>query len=347
MAEETGSRRGMVIGALAALVLAACIAVLRQRGVPDLVVQSDEGWVGEMRVAIAGEVVAPGTYTVRGDARLADVIAAAGGYTDAAARDVLNPAARVSDGQAYTIPLQPTPAPRAATATARATTTAATVTTPTRPADHRQTTMPSVLPPTGTEGVGGLPPPDVTFTGDTGGATASVNLDALTDIATTVIPDVEALIDDSVTIGTPEASGTPHARGPRAPRAPRLPAAPRPAPAVHATSTPRPTSTPHPTPTPHPPRATAAKSTAAAKTASTPAVRMAPAASVAPVKKARINAASREELATVPHLSADLARRITGNRAAHGPYRRLDDLTRLPGISRRTVEELRNSLTTE
>ncbi len=331
----------MVIGALAALVLAAFIAVLRQRSVPDLVVQSDEGWAGDVRVAIAGEVVAPGTYTLHGDARLADVIAAAGGYTDAAARDVLNPAARVSDGHAYTIPMQPTPAPRAATATARATTVAGLTTPPRSPA---QTHTAASSPPTAasTETVGDIPPGDAT---PTGSATTSAGLSALADIAAYVIPEVDALIDDP---GTPEASGTP--RAPRAPRAPRPPPAPRAAPAVRATHTPHPTAAPRPAPIATTVRATIVKPTAAAKMAPTAAVKMAPVASVAPGKKTRtthINTASREALASLSHIGADLARRITVDRAAYGPYKHVDDLTRVPGISRRAVEELRNSLTTE
>jgi competence protein ComEA len=96
----------MFMGAIAALVIAAMYVLLRQKHTPDLLVQSDEGWQPDVRVAIAGEVATPGTYTLRGDARLSDLIAAAGGYTDRAERNAFNPAARLGDGQQYVIPTQ-------------------------------------------------------------------------------------------------------------------------------------------------------------------------------------------------------------------------------------------------
>ena len=118
-------RRGLVISAVAALVVAAMYVLLRQRSVPDLLVQSDEGWQPEVRAAIGGEVVSPGAYTLRGDARLSDLVTAAGGYTEQAEQATLNPAARVSDGMEYVIPvrtartaLSPTRAPTAASAPA-------------------------------------------------------------------------------------------------------------------------------------------------------------------------------------------------------------------------------------
>jgi len=353
MAEKTRSRQGMVIGALAALVLAAFIVVMRQRGVPDLIVQSDEGWAGEVRVAIAGEVIAPGTYTLRGDARLADVIAAAGGYTDAAARDILNPAARVNDGQAYTIPLQPPPAPRTATTAARATTVAAALATPTRSPNPTHTGIPSPPTAASTELVGDIPPVDVPPFAET--ATATAGITGLGDIAAYVISGVETFLEDDPTgTGTPEASGTPRAtRAPRGPRVLRPPSLPHAAPTVHATSPPRPTATPHPAPTVAAVRAATVRPATTVKTASTSAapathaVKMAPAASIPPVKKAGINSAPQEELASLPHISTGLARRVVADRSAHGRYKSAEDLLRVPGISRRTVEELRNSLTTE
>lgn len=116
MGEGSGLRRSIFLGAIAALVVAAIWIVLRQKNTPDLLVQSDEGWQPDTRVSISGEVASPGIYTLRGDARLSDLVAAAGGYTDKAARDAFNPAARVADGQQYVIPVQ---TPRAATATPR------------------------------------------------------------------------------------------------------------------------------------------------------------------------------------------------------------------------------------
>jgi competence protein ComEA len=116
MADGTRVRRAMLLGALAALVVAAIYIILRQKHTPDLLVQSDEGWQPDVRVTVAGEVVNPGMYTLRGDARVNDLIAAAGGYTDRAERGLFNPAARIADGQQYVIPIA---SPRASTATSR------------------------------------------------------------------------------------------------------------------------------------------------------------------------------------------------------------------------------------
>lgn len=125
MADRARIRRAMFVGALGALIVAALYVLLRQKHTPDLLVQSDEGWQPDVRVSVAGEVVSPGTYTLRGDARLSDLIAAAGGYTDKAERNALNPAARLGDGQQYVIPTQSgrtaaqtATAPRATTAPA-------------------------------------------------------------------------------------------------------------------------------------------------------------------------------------------------------------------------------------
>lgn len=304
MEEKAGSRRGMVVGALAALVLAAVIAVMRQRNAPDLIVQSDEGWAGEIRVAIAGEVLAPGTYTLHGDARLADLIAAAGGYTDTAARDVLNPAARIGDGQAYTIPVQPTAAPRAATATARA----SGVTAPMRPPEPTHIVSPS--PPAMTN-------VETTVTSD---ASPAAGVRALTDAAASVAAEVASVAGTPPATDMPGATGTPHPPG--APRDTRAPAAPRPTATSHMIATPRATATLRATGTPH----------------------MMPAATTAPMM-VNINTASKEELASLPHIGSALAERIVADRAAHGPYKSVSDLARVQGISGRTVEELHDRIT--
>lgn len=106
MSDAGSRRRGLVISAVAALVVAAIYVLLRQRSVPDLLVQSDEGWQPEVHAAIGGEVVSPGAYILRGDARLSDLVTAAGGYTEQAEQTALNPAARVSDGMEYVIPVR-------------------------------------------------------------------------------------------------------------------------------------------------------------------------------------------------------------------------------------------------
>jgi competence protein ComEA len=126
VADASNRRRGLVISAVAALVVAAIYVLLRQRNVPDLLIQSDEGWQPEVHVAIGGEVLSPGSYTLRGDARLSDLVTAAGGYTEQAERTALNPAARLSDGMEYIIPVQTA---RSASSAARATTSVSATTT--------------------------------------------------------------------------------------------------------------------------------------------------------------------------------------------------------------------------
>ncbi len=212
---DAGSRRkGLMISAVAALVVAVIYVLLRQRNVPDLIVQSDEGWQPEVRVAVGGEVSNPGTYTLRGDARVSDLVAAAGGYTDKAERAALNPAARVGDGMEYIIPVQ---VARVASATARASV-------PTNP-----------TPTTGT-------------------------------------------------IAVP---------------------APSPVPAQQ------------------------------------------PAAKITPAGQGRINinTASKEELEALPAIGPTIAQRIVDDRTTNGPYKQVEDLARVRGVSARTVEQLRERIT--
>jgi competence protein ComEA len=162
MADGARIRRAMLVGALGALIVAAIYVLLRQKHTPDLLVQSDEGWQPDVRVSVAGEVVSPGTYTLRGDARLSDLIAAAGGYTDKAERNALNPAARLGDGQQYVIPTQSSRT-AAQTATApRATTIPAASATP------ASATATTVSPPSATTSA-----PDTTIAGTTTRATAT------------------------------------------------------------------------------------------------------------------------------------------------------------------------------
>ncbi len=275
---RTASYRGAMAGALIALVVAAGIAVARQRAVPDLVVQSDEGWAGEVRVAVAGEVMIPGTYALRSDARLADVIAAAGGYTESANRDVLNLAACVGDGQSYTVPLQPTPAPRAATSTVRAAASAR--------AASPASVVSAVSAPSGTSGAPG--------SAVTGLQTAAASLS--------------------------------------------LPAPP-------------PAPVPMPMPTSEANRAASAAASIAANTVAPgpTATVTATATSVSTANRAtarvNLNTGTRAELESLPLIGPALADRILQDRAANGPYRTVDDLARVRGISPRTVEQLRDRLT--
>lgn len=52
----------------------------------------------EICVYVVGEVVNPGVYMLKSDARICDAIDAAGGFTEYAARDYLNLASKMCDG---------------------------------------------------------------------------------------------------------------------------------------------------------------------------------------------------------------------------------------------------------
>lgn len=58
--------------------------------------------------------------------------------------------------------------------------------------------------------------------------------------------------------------------------------------------------------------------------------------------RVRVNSASAEELATLPGIGPARAAEIVANRRRRGPFRRLEDLQRVPGIGPRTVERLRD-----
>lgn len=59
-----------------------------------------------------------------------------------------------------------------------------------------------------------------------------------------------------------------------------------------------------------------------------------------------INTASTSELDVLPGIGEVTARRIVEFRELNGPYRSIDDLVHVEGISTRTVEELRDLVTT-
>lgn len=216
MAENRSRKRGIVLSAVAALVIAAIYVLLRQRHSPELLVQSDEGWQPDVRVAVGGEVINPGTYTLHGDARISDLVAAAGGFTEQAGRAALNPAARLSDGMEYIIPVQSTRASGTQT-----------------------------RPPTATSA---------------------------------------------------SSSATPVATATTAPTEPRT--------TVRA----------------------ATATSAAAKTIN-------------------INTATRDELEVLPFIGPAIAQRIVDDRTANDPYKQIEDLARVRGISPRTVDQLRDRIT--
>lgn len=62
--------------------------------------------------------------------------------------------------------------------------------------------------------------------------------------------------------------------------------------------------------------------------------------------KININLASADELEQLPGIGETLAARIVAFRDERGPYRSVDDLIHVDGISMRTIEALRNLVTT-
>jgi competence protein ComEA len=67
-------------------------------------------------------------------------------------------------------------------------------------------------------------------------------------------------------------------------------------------------------------------------------VRIAP-----PVCRIDLSTAPVEELALLPEVGPQLAARIAADRAIHGPFRSVDELTRVPGFGERRIAELRDS----
>lgn len=59
-------------------------------------------------------------------------------------------------------------------------------------------------------------------------------------------------------------------------------------------------------------------------------------------QRIRVNTASAEALAALPGIGPARAAAIVDSRLREGPFRRVEDLRRVPGIGPRTVERLRN-----
>ncbi len=57
-----------------------------------------------------------------------------------------------------------------------------------------------------------------------------------------------------------------------------------------------------------------------------------------------LNAAQSNELKALPEVGEALASRIVNFRESHGPFTTLDDLTQVPGVGPRTLEQLRPML---
>jgi competence protein ComEA len=94
---------------LGAVITAACViavfSILIDRSTADLVIANDPTQA-EIAVEARGEVRNPGVYRFDFDARIADLIEAAGGATDSADLGQVNLASRLVDGSQVTIPGQ-------------------------------------------------------------------------------------------------------------------------------------------------------------------------------------------------------------------------------------------------
>jgi competence protein ComEA len=110
------TRIAIVLSAIVIAVVAvgALFLVYEDLSAPPIVI-ADPVAEGPITVAIAGAVNQPGVYEVSGDARVIDVINAAGGVSDDADLAQVNQARRVYDEDLLDIPRQapptPTPAP--------------------------------------------------------------------------------------------------------------------------------------------------------------------------------------------------------------------------------------------
>jgi competence protein ComEA len=62
---------------------------------------------------------------------------------------------------------------------------------------------------------------------------------------------------------------------------------------------------------------------------------------VAPEARLDVNVAPAYELALLPGIGPKTAEAVVADRTANGPFRSLDDLTRVKGIGPATVEEIR------
>lgn len=70
-------------------------------------------------------------------------------------------------------------------------------------------------------------------------------------------------------------------------------------------------------------------------------------AQLATARQIDINTASRAQLERLPGIGPALAAQIVEDRAAHGPFRRPEDVTRVKGIGPKTYESLHDYITVE
>jgi len=98
----TALRSFVIAGLCGIVVVLAGLILVDWRQSPELDVRMVPA--APVTVSIAGSVATPGMYTLPANARLHDVIVAAGGLRDDADMSGANPAARVGDGELIHIP---------------------------------------------------------------------------------------------------------------------------------------------------------------------------------------------------------------------------------------------------
>ena len=64
-------------------------------------------------------------------------------------------------------------------------------------------------------------------------------------------------------------------------------------------------------------------------------------------EKIDINTATVDQLELLPHIGTKTAQAIIAYRAQHGPFKRVDDLTKVRGIGEKTFEELKKHIILE
>jgi competence protein ComEA len=112
----------------------------------------------------------------------------------------------------------------------------------------------------------------------------------------------------------------------------------------YATPAPIPTATRTPFATSRPPATISApaRGAATARITATP-----PLTSTAPVVRVNINTADADALVKLPRIGAVLAGRIIAYRAAHGPFKQIEEITKVSGIGTATFNAIKELITVE
>lgn len=94
------------------ILLGVCLGLGLVVGLPRLAarVSAPEVVQPDLVVFVQGEVVRPGAYTLPWGSRVADLVAAAGGLTEAADASLVTPAAPLTDGRSVVVPSRLAPA---------------------------------------------------------------------------------------------------------------------------------------------------------------------------------------------------------------------------------------------